>query len=85
MPKAKLCGYCGKPAEGGCSIPMYRNFSGPEVPLCDKCAEEGDRVHTQIWDKFAQIEDDLMCLWGEPSDDLDNQESEEGEEATYAN
>lgn len=47
-----LCCYCGKPAEGNYTIHARRDFTGPEVPLCDACGGHEIPTCEQIWDKL---------------------------------
>lgn len=46
------CAYCGRAAEGNCSI--HRDGVGPEVDLCDACGQHERPTCKQIWRRIAR-------------------------------
>jgi hypothetical protein len=65
------CVYCGKDAEGNYSIHRDGFGVGPDVPLCDACAEDDDIECPDIWHKIAQPSTDKCAYrrrWPAPGE-----------------
>lgn len=48
------CAYCDQPVEGNYSIHRDGFGVGPEVDLCDACAENDEIGCVDIWERIAQ-------------------------------